>query len=357
MTLAVTSGFAGQSVEAEMHVIRLLRPSREATDEQLLAELAAGRQEALGALHSRYAGLLFNLAAQSLDRPAAEEVVQDVFLAVWRKADTFRPERGAFRSWVLQITHFRIINELRHRGRRPRLDPNADDADLAELPAGEPAPDEQAWRAYQAEAVQSALGELPSPQRQAVRLAFFDGLSHQQVASELNVPLGTVKTRIRTGLSSMRGKLAAVVAAAALVSAAALLGLGAQSRDQALQRDERALALVTSSSSQTFRATAASGAPEATHGVYRGQSGAPIAVMTFSSFAPAPAGQTYQAWAYHDGGWTSLGTFQPGPDGAARLIAEGPNLASLPTAIQVTQEPAGGSPNPTGPAVIAWPTP
>src|SRR3954447_13246714 len=89
--------------------------SQERTDEELMQQLAAGAQEALGPLYSRYARLIFHLAVRSLNRPAAEEIVQDVFLAVWCGAATFDPARGAFRPWVLQITHFRILNELRRR--------------------------------------------------------------------------------------------------------------------------------------------------------------------------------------------------------------------------------------------------
>src|ERR671932_132368 len=89
-----------------------------AGDEELMRLLAGGRQEALGPLYSRYAPLIFGMAAQSLDRSGAEEIVQEVFLAVWRQAATFDPALGPFRPWVLQIAHFRILNELRRRGRR-----------------------------------------------------------------------------------------------------------------------------------------------------------------------------------------------------------------------------------------------
>ena len=85
----------------------------EASDEQLMAHVATGAQDALGPLYSRYARLVFNVAAQTLERAVAEEIMQEVFLVVWRRARLFDPERGTFRSWVLQITHFRVLNELR----------------------------------------------------------------------------------------------------------------------------------------------------------------------------------------------------------------------------------------------------
>src|SRR5262249_58903207 len=85
------------------------------SDEQLMSELAAGRPEALGPLHGRYAALIWGLAARSLDRAAAEEITQEGLLAVWRHAATFDPARGSFRAWVMQIARTRVINELQRR--------------------------------------------------------------------------------------------------------------------------------------------------------------------------------------------------------------------------------------------------
>ena len=90
------------------------------SDEELMRQLAAGRPEALGPLHARHASLIFGVAARSLDRATAEEISQEVFLAVWRHATSFDPTRGTFRAWVLQITRSTVLNELRRRGRRPR---------------------------------------------------------------------------------------------------------------------------------------------------------------------------------------------------------------------------------------------
>jgi len=101
-------------------------PSAEAgpSDEELMQELARKTPGALQPLFARYAPLVFHIASQSLDPGSAEDIVQDVFLAVWRKADTFDPGRGALRPWLLQIAHYRILNELRARSRRPQLDPD-----------------------------------------------------------------------------------------------------------------------------------------------------------------------------------------------------------------------------------------
>lgn len=333
--------------------VRATPRAESVSDEDLMSQLAAGRQEALGPLYTRYAQRIFNLAVQSLDRAGAEEIVQDVFLAVWRKADTFSPERGAFRPWIFQIAHYRILNELRLRSRRPQAEPDPEGAHLAALSDPDAEPGEVMGREEDRALVRSALEALPPDQRKALSLAFLQDLTHEQVAAELNLPLGTAKTRIRAGLQKMRAQLSPLVAAVVLgVMGLAALGIGFHADYTARQRDERALTLVTSSTTVAIRLTAAPGTPDATHATYRGHSGATIAVLTFSYFPPAPTGQTYQAWVLHAGTWTSLGTARPDANGSARLIAEGPELAELPEAIEVTQEPLKGSASPTGRVVV-----
>jgi RNA polymerase sigma-70 factor (ECF subfamily) len=144
----------------------------DASDEALMGALAGGQDAALGPLYGRYAPLVFSLATQSVGRTVAEEIVQEVFLAVWRKADTFDPARGTFRAWLLQSAHYRILNELRRRERRPRLAPDPDGLQLAALPDLEPEPPEAVWSEYRRDAVRAAMAKLPPPQRQALGLAF-----------------------------------------------------------------------------------------------------------------------------------------------------------------------------------------
>jgi RNA polymerase sigma factor (sigma-70 family) len=328
--------------------------SQECSDEELMQRLATGAQEALGPLYSRYARLIFHLAARTLDRPAAEEIVQDVFLAVWRRAATFDPARGAFRSWVLQITHFRILNELRRRSRQPQLEPDPDDLHMTSLPDNSPEPAEATWRASLRTMFQTALADLPAAQRQALDLAFGEDLTHEQVAAELNLPLGTAKTRIRTGLQNLRSKLSPQLAAVAFMGLLIFFGLRYHAEQMALQRDERALTLVTASDIENLRLAPAPGISPETHARYRGRTGTTMAVVTFSNFPPAPVGQTYQVWVRHQERWTSLGTIQPDANGAARLLAEDPALAVLPEVIQVTLEPARGSIAPSGSVVVVW---
>jgi RNA polymerase sigma factor (sigma-70 family) len=325
----------------------------EAGDEQLMEQLAAGRQEALGPLYSRYAPRIFSLAAQTLDRASAEEIVQDVFLAVWRRAATFTPERGTFRGWVFQIAHFRILNELRRRNRRPQLVEDPDGLRVGEAIDPSPGPDEVLGHETDRATLRKAVEALPPAQRRPVEMAFFDELTHEQVAAALRVPLGTAKTRIRNGLQRLRAGLAPALSA--FVIAAAGLGaiVGIHHEQAARALDARALALLTSSETVAVRLTAAPGVPAETHAVYRGHTGAAIAVLSLERFPAAPADQTYQAWVRHGETWTSLGTVRPDGTGSARLIVEGPAVTMLPDAMEITREPVRGSPVPHGPVIVS----
>jgi RNA polymerase sigma-70 factor, ECF subfamily len=345
---------AGPHTEAEMDAVPSTAGSPEPSDEALVQALAAGQQDALGPLYSRYGRLVFSLAAQSLDRAAAEEIVQEVFLTVWRKADTFDPARGTFRAWVLQSAHYRIINELRGRGRRPRVEPDPDGAHLAALQAPEPDPSDAVWFEYRRNAVRAAMQALPLPQRQALGLAFFEDLTHEQVASVLELPLGTAKTRIRAGLQKMRLVLAPLIAAVALGSLA-VLGVRYQTEQGVADRNARAVALLTASDAESLRLAPAAGVPDVSHGHYTTRPGTPMAVLSLSYLPPAPAGKAYQAWVLDRGTWRSLGLTQVDADGHALIIAEGTALGQLPDAIQVTLEPASGSRAPSGDIVIRWP--
>jgi RNA polymerase sigma-70 factor, ECF subfamily len=330
-------------------------PSQTPPDEDLMRQLAAGRRDALGPLYTRYARLIFNVAAHSLDRPAAEEVVQDVFLTVWRKAAVFSPERGAFRPWVMQIAHYRILNELRWRSRHPYPGGESDEQRLAGLPDLEPEPDEAAWRESLRSAVRAALEDLPPSQREAVDLAFFADKTHEQVASALNLPLGTAKTRIRSGLAKLRGRLAPLAAGVAVLALIIAGALGYRSEYASRQQDDRALALLTESTAKGMRLGARPGVPPQSHGEYHGAAGARIAVLTVSNLPAAPVGETYWAWAEYRGTWRSLGMVHPDTQGHARLIVEWTEFAVLPETVEVTLESRMGARAPQGPVVISWP--
>ena len=330
------------------------------SDEELMREVAAGRPDAIDQLHARYASLINGVAARSLDRPAAEEISQEVFLAVWRHAASFDPTRGTFRAWVLQITRRSVLNELRRRGRRPCATAQSRDLDGDCFPDPGPDPAESVWREHRRAVVREAVEALPPPQREALSLAFLEDLTNEQVAEFLKLPLGTTKSRIRSGLKALRGSLAPLVAAG-LILAGLLTVAGRRelAHQAALTRHNRALALVTNSEVVPRRLGPTPGINPQAHGNYRGRPGVDLAVLTLSYLTPAPAGYEYRAWASHGGRWTLLGRVQLDNDGRSLMIAEGPELATPPDQVQVTLEQtgarAGTGAEPTGPPVLRWP--
>jgi RNA polymerase sigma-70 factor (ECF subfamily) len=327
----------------------------ELSDEELIHQLAVGEEAALAPLHGRYAPLIFSLAAQSLDRSAAEEIVQDVFVAVWRRADTYDPERGPVRPWLLQIAHLRVLNELRRRGRRPTTVQDPEGERLGAIPDDAQPPDEAAWHDFRREAVQEAVAALPPRQRQALSLAFFDDLTHEQTAAFLGVPLGTAKTRIRSGMQKLRLSLVTLLALTlALTGGIVALVVREQQAQDTLHRHQAALGVIAESASTEVRLVAAPGVPPETHGHYRTAPGADLAVMTLSNFAPAPAGTVYQVWAHDHGTWHSFGIVQFDQTGYALLIVD-QREQTAPDALKVTLEPKGGSFQPSGGVVVAWP--
>jgi RNA polymerase sigma-70 factor, ECF subfamily len=330
----------------------------ELSDEELMRRLAGGDVSALAPLYERYAALIFAIARESLDRPTAEEIVQDVVVAIWRKARTYDPARGPVRPWLLQTARLRVINELRRRGRRPATISDPRDLQLSAVPDDAPEPDEAIWQDFRRTAIQEAVAALPDAQRQALRLAFFDGLSHTQVADFLGLPLGTAKTRIRTGMLRLQGVLRPLMTILLVAAIGGAVVLGLRDRDQRARQErlENALGLVTSSDATAFRLTAAPGIDPQTHGMYRTRPGADLAVLTLSSFAPAPAGEVYQIWVRYGGVWQSLGTVTPDANGHALLVVD-QRTTGDPEALEITLEPKGGRSVPGTRVVVAWTAP
>ena len=326
-------------------------------DEELMRRLSGGDPDALGPLYSRYVRLVFSIALQSLDHSAAEDLVQEVFLVVWRRASTFDPARGVFRAWLLEIAHTRILNELRRRSRRPRLLPEQGDDRLRLLEDPLPEPSEAVLQGQRNDAIVEALATLPLEQEDALRLAFFAELTHEQVAARTEVPLGTAKSRIRTGLRRLRSQLNPLLVGGVAVA----LGAGAilyQGEHEQATRYSRALWHVTFSDVQNVRLVSAGAAPEDAHGIYRARSGADLAVLTVSNLPSPGDNHVYQAWALIDGAWHSLGILPPtGPDGRSLLIAEGADLGTLPTQVMVTEEAQGDATAPSARVVISWSAP
>lgn len=178
-------------------------------DDQLVSRIAAGDASALEALYDRYVRQCFGLALRMVGEPGlAEEVVQEVFLKLWSRPDSYSPQKGAFVSWLLSLVHHRAVDELRKRSRTEvALDNDQPLSVINTRPDPQPDPSEQVWVMEQQRVVRQALGELPENQRLVLELAYFGGLSQSQIAERTSQPLGTVKTRMRMGLQNLRGLL------------------------------------------------------------------------------------------------------------------------------------------------------
>jgi RNA polymerase sigma-70 factor, ECF subfamily len=169
------------------------------TDESLLARVARGDDDALGSLYDRFGRVAYGLALRILrDERLAEDAVQEAFLAVWRQAASFRPERANARSWVLTFVHRRAVDLVRREERR-RAEPLETEAEAA---TGSTA--EAVELRGRREAVQRALAQLPEEQRRPIELAYYGGFSQSELAERLGEPLGTIKSRMFTGLKRLR---------------------------------------------------------------------------------------------------------------------------------------------------------
>src|SRR5262249_11126471 len=176
------------------------------TDRALIARIEARDADALASLYDRHAARLLGLASRILGAGGeAEEVVQELFLYVWRGATTFDPVRGSVLAWLLVATRSRAIDRL--RARRPamkagltRVEQFPDKPDPRDIEA------DSATREWEA-LCRSAIAELPAEQRVVLELAYFEGLTHQEIAQKTSTPLGTVKTRVRLGLMKLRDRI------------------------------------------------------------------------------------------------------------------------------------------------------
>jgi RNA polymerase sigma-70 factor (ECF subfamily) len=168
--------------------------------------MRTGDEAALSTLYDRYSAMLFGMLMRILRDPqVAEEVLQDLFLQLWRNAAQFDAARGSLPAWLMVSGRNRAISRL--RGRRDREVMEEQEGDYANTFVSGQNIEDEAVRAQLARNVSVALGKLPVEQRQAVELAYFEGMTQSEIATQTGIPLGTVKTRVRTGMQSLRQTL------------------------------------------------------------------------------------------------------------------------------------------------------
>ncbi len=186
------------------------RPEADASDGMLVRRVAEGDDDALEALYDRYGRPAFALARRITGEPVfAEEVVQEVFLALWRDPEKYDPTRGGFPSWLLATTHHKAVDAVRREEtvRRRRASLAEEAATYTSAAATDPPVEDAAWSGLRGERVRRALGSLPEPQREALVLAYYAGYTQREIAERTNTPLGTVKTRMLAGMRRLRDLL------------------------------------------------------------------------------------------------------------------------------------------------------
>ena len=184
---------------------RLTSLNNEPSDEALLNAIADGATWALESLYERYNRVLYSLAYRMVaDHQVAEDLLQDAFLSIWRRATSYSPQAGAAHSWLISIVHHRAIDYLRGVRRRSTVQ----EAPLEEIEFDDTTafPDvwDEAWQSMKGSQVRAALMKIPTEQRLVIELAYFQGWTHTEIAEGTHIPLGTVKARMRLGLLHLK---------------------------------------------------------------------------------------------------------------------------------------------------------
>lgn len=178
-------------------------PLQPTSDSVLIENMMAGEEAALSRIYDRYAAMLLGMLIRILrDKGAAEEVLQDIFLQLWRNAGQFDSARGSLGAWLLVIGRNRAISRLRGRANREVLE--EEEGAFANTFLSPQNIEDEASRAELRKSLTGALAELPVEQRQAVELAYFEGMTQSEIAARTGAPLGTVKTRVRTAMQSLK---------------------------------------------------------------------------------------------------------------------------------------------------------
>lgn len=194
--MELAAAYAVPLPAARLRVVDLVMPQAEATDGELIERVGQGDRQAFEDLYRRYARSVFGLALRRLgDHARAEDAVQETFTSVWRSAKSYRRDRGPGAPWLYAVARNAIVDRFRSRGR--------EEFEVPERASGDPGPDERAESSWVAWRVHRAFAELPDTERQVIELAYWGDLSQSEVSDFLGIPLGTVKTRTRSGLARL----------------------------------------------------------------------------------------------------------------------------------------------------------
>jgi RNA polymerase sigma-70 factor, ECF subfamily len=181
-----------------------------AIDLTLIRRIVARDETAVAELYDRHSRMIYSLILRILRSPAdAEDVLQEVFVRVWTRGETYDERLGSPAAWLARIARNRAIDRFRSKRSRPEIEPVGETPTFETMPSTNPGDNPEALTADMATsgAIRQAIAALPEAQRTLIEAAFFEGYTHQELAARFGVPLGTVKTRIRTGLISMRDRL------------------------------------------------------------------------------------------------------------------------------------------------------
>ncbi|GAB4203371.1 MAG: sigma-70 family RNA polymerase sigma factor [Roseiflexaceae bacterium] len=189
----------------------LLFRADEQDDLTLIAAISQGDSRALEALYDRYSAVVYRMALRIVkNQELAEDIVQEVFWRVWRRSSSFERDRGRVAQWLFGVAHNLCIDELRRMRSRPiSVYEDVEHPLIQQLPDERTDVASEAWQSEQRRVITDVLDQLPEAQRQAIEMAYFGGMSHQEIATKLNRPLGTIKTRVRLGLHKLKSLLSA----------------------------------------------------------------------------------------------------------------------------------------------------
>jgi RNA polymerase sigma factor (sigma-70 family) len=199
------------------------RPDEPARDAEIMRRMRAGDRSAVDDLYERFRRPAFALARRILaDDALAEDVLQEVFLSVWRDPGAFDRARGSVASWLLAVVHHKAVDAVRREESQRRRQARAEDELALDEPTATRDVEEEAWSRVVAEQVRTALGVLSASQREALTLAYYGGYTQREVAALTGTPLGTVKTRMLAGMRRLKQELGGPPGGSALGDAASL---------------------------------------------------------------------------------------------------------------------------------------